>query len=108
MAIYSLPGEVLERIIKEAVGIGEKKKAIELGNEPKFLSQNKAYKIYGESNVDTWIRKGIVKKYKDSCKPNSRVRISCLELETAAYQCNVTSKLSPLGNAEMVEIICSK
>lgn len=103
--IYSLPSEILEKAICKAFELGAKQKAIELGEEPKFISQRKAYKAYGEGNVDRWIRNRIVKKYKDSTKPNARVRFSVEELEKAAFSINVTSDLSPLANDELCEII---
>lgn len=106
--IYALPDEFLARIIKEAVGVGEMKKAIELGSEPKFISLNKAYKRYGRGNVDCWIRQGVVRKYKDSTSRTGSVRVEVMQLESAAYSINVSSKLSPLAKAEMVEIITSK
>lgn len=103
--IYSLPSEVLEKAICKAFELGEKNKAINSGEEPKFISLRKAYKTYGEGNVDRWVRMGVVKRYKDSTKQNARVRLSVMELEKAAYSINVTSNLSPLANEEMCEII---
>ena len=52
-----------------------------------------------------WVRTRAVKKYKDSTKPNARVRFSVEELEKAAFSINVTSGLSPLANEELCEII---
>lgn len=100
-----LPEEIIERAICKAFELGSKNKAVELGEEPKFISQRQAYKIYGEGNVDRWVRRGVVKRFKDSTKSNARVRYSVLELERAAYTINVLSNLSPMSNAEMVEII---
>lgn len=103
--IYSLPSEVLEKAICKAFELGAKQKSIQMGEEPKFISQRKAYKAYGEGNVDRWVRTRAIKKYKDSTKPNARVRFSVEELEKAAFSINVTSGLSPLANEELCEVV---
>lgn len=103
--IYSLPSEVLEKAICKAFELGARQKSIQLGEEPKFISQRRAYKTYGEGNVDRWIKTRAVKKYKDSTKPNARVRLSVEELERAAFMKYVTTGLSPLANEELCEIV---
>ena len=42
--IYSLPSEVLEKAICKAFELGARQKSIQLGEEPKFISQRRAYK----------------------------------------------------------------
>lgn len=103
--MIQLPNEVLERAIYKAFEIGKKDKAIELGKEPKFISQRQAEKTYGMGNVRRWLEMGIVKKYQDAGQSISRMRLSVIELEKAAYSINVTSDLSPLAKAEMCEIL---
>lgn len=57
------------------------------GKEKPFLSLRGSYKLYGKSNVDSWINKGIVQKRKDGQK-NSTVRLDRLELERASKTSN--------------------
>lgn len=106
--IYALPLDMLTNIIKEAVSIGEHKKAQELGEEPRFISQRKAYRLYTETSVDRWIENGIIKKYTDSDGKRSSSRFSVLELEAAAYSSNIMENMTPLAKAEMVELITQK
>ncbi|WP_294590734.1 hypothetical protein [uncultured Bacteroides sp.] len=103
--MIQLPTEVLEKAICKAFEIGKKEKAIELGKEPKFISQRQAERTYGMGNVRRWLEMGIVKKYQDAGKSISRMRLSVMELEKAAYSINVTSNLSPLAQEEMCEIL---
>ena len=60
---------------------------IEIGNLSPFVSQNEAYKIYGEMNVRNWVKWGKVDKIKDGAK-NCKVRLSRLELEAASQASN--------------------
>ena len=105
--IYAIQSEVLQRLIDGVSKIGEKKKSIELGEEPKYISLREAGRKYGGlSAVNGWIKAGVVKMNKDYGKGrNSKCRLSVLELEAAALKCNVTKSLSPLANAEVREII---
>lgn len=104
--IYAIQSEVLDRLIDGVSKIGEKKKSIELGEEPKYISLREAGRKYGEVVVKEWIKAGVVKRNKDYGKGNnSKCRLSVLELEAAALMCNVTKNLSPLANAEVREII---
>ena len=104
--IYAIQSEELDRLIDGVSKIGEKKKSIELGEEPKYISLREAGRKYGEVVVKEWIKAGVVKRNKDYGKGNnSKCRLSVLELEAAALKCNVTKNLSPLANAEVREII---
>jgi len=60
---------------------------IEMGQLPPFMSQKRAYEIYGEMNVRNWVRWGKVYKVKDGDK-NCKIRLSRLELEAAAQASN--------------------
>lgn len=105
--IYAIQSEVLGLLIDGVSKIGEKKKSIELGEEPKFISLREAGRKYGgEVVVKEWIKSGAVKRNKDYGKGNnSKCRLSVLELEAAALKCNVVKNLSPLADAEIREIM---
>jgi len=60
---------------------------IDVGKLSPFLSQKKAYEIYGEMNVRNWVKWGKVDKVKDGDK-YCKVRLSRLELEAAAEASN--------------------
>ena len=104
--IYAIQSEVLDRLIDGVSKIGEIKKSIELGKEPKYISLREAGRKYGgEAVVRAWIKAGVVSLNKDYGKgSNSKCRLSVIELEAAALKCNVTKNLSPLANEEMREI----
>lgn len=107
--IVALNDEMLYKLADRIFLIGKKQGQIDAGQSPKFISQNKADSIYGKGNVRKWIRAGLVKKYKDADnKPNSRVRLEVMELETAAFKCNSLSVLSPMAKAEMADLISNK
>ena len=53
--IYAIQSEVLDRLIDGVSKIGEKKKSIELGEEPKYISLREAGRKYGEVVVKEWI-----------------------------------------------------
>jgi hypothetical protein len=57
------------------------------GKDKPWISQRKAWQTYGKSNVDCWLRKGIVSRQKDGQR-NSTVRYDRLELERAAKSSN--------------------
>jgi hypothetical protein len=60
---------------------------IAAGEEKSWISQRKAWKMYGKNNVDCWLRRGIVTRQKDGQR-NSTVRFDRLELERAAKTSN--------------------
>lgn len=62
--IYAIQSEVLDRLIDGVSKIGEKKKSIELGEEPKYISLREAGRKYGEVVVKEWIKAGVVKETK--------------------------------------------
>lgn len=103
--IVTLPEEALYKMIDWAVGLGRKKEKIESCNEPKFITQNQAHTSYGKGNVTKWVKEGIVKRYKDAdSNRHSGVRMSVIELEAAAFKCNIIKDLSPLAKEEMKEL----
>jgi hypothetical protein len=103
--IIALNDEILYNIADRIFKIGREQGRIDSGAGPKFISQNKADKLYGKGNVRKWVASGLVKKYKDADgKRNSRVRLDVLELETAAFKCNLVNDVSPMAKAEMRDI----
>ena len=58
-----------------------------LGIVKPYISLNEAYKTYGEGTVDRWVRQGLIHKIKDG-EGNSPVRISRIEIESAAQTSN--------------------
>ncbi|RHJ78088.1 hypothetical protein [Parabacteroides sp. AM08-6] len=102
--IVAMPEEVLEKIIKRVIGIGVKKKEIDIGEKPAYISMNEASKRYGRVIVEGWIKAGVVKRYKDNKRSNSRIRISVLELEAAACCNNLYTGLKEVSKCD-VDII---
>ena len=105
--MYVIQAEVLNNLIDGVAKLGEKKKSIELGETPMYISLREAGRRYGgEAVVKEWIKSGAVKRNKDYGKGgNSKCRLSVLELEAAALKCNVVKNLSPLANAEIREVM---
>lgn len=100
-----LPEEAIFKIIDFAVSLGAKFERVNNGNEAKFISQNQAFRMYGRAAVERWISTGLVKRCKDQCGRNSSIRLSVVELDSAAFKSNIFSNLSPLSKAELRESI---
>ena len=77
----------LKGLLLDAAKMGALEALKITGQAPATVSKSRAYKLYGEGQVDNWIRKGIVTQNKDGEK-NSTVRIGLLELEAAAKTSN--------------------
>jgi hypothetical protein len=77
----------LRQLLKEVTEIAVLSYRIAEGKEKAWISQRAAWRIYGKSNVDCWLRKGIVSRQKDG-ERNSTVRYDRLELERAALTSN--------------------
>jgi len=81
--IITIDKPKLESLFRCVVKVAITGALIEVGVLPPFISQKKAYELYGEMNVRNWIKWGKVEKIKDGDK-NCKVRLSRLELEAAA------------------------
>lgn len=46
------------------------------------ISQNEAYRLFGESNVRSWLNEGLVRKVKPGTGRNAKSYYSRIELET--------------------------
>lgn len=104
--IVQMPEEVLFKLVDYAKELGRKEERIESFKEPKFITQNQAHISYGKGNVSKWVKKGLVKRYKDADgKIRSGVRYNAIELDAAAFKCNYMKGLSPLAKAEMCEML---
>ncbi|WP_303141233.1 hypothetical protein [uncultured Parabacteroides sp.] len=99
--IIAMPEEVLEKIIKRVIGIGVRKKEIDIGEKPAYISMNEAGRRYGRRTVEGWIEAGIVKRYKDNKRKNSALRISVLELEAAACGNNLYTELKEVSKCDI-------
>ncbi len=69
--------------LENAAKAGSLNTLISLGVLKPHLSMREAFRLYGESSVKRWIAQGVVTKNKQG-EGNSKVRLSRLELETAA------------------------
>ncbi len=77
----------LSKIIADASELGAKRALISTGALKAFLSASQAYKIYGRSNVDRWIKEGLISPQKDGDK-NTAVRLDRMLLESIAASSN--------------------
>jgi hypothetical protein len=84
-----LPHE-LARMLSDAAELTVKRYRIEAGAERAYLSKNEAYRRYGRSVVDRWLREGLVELHKDG-NGNLACRISAIQLEVAAKASNYES-----------------
>ena len=88
---YLIEEKELVTFLSRAVEIGFKKGLMTgMVSETKlkpYISKTLAYRIYGRSNVDFWIKKRLVKEIKDGDN-NSTIRIDRIQLETIAATSN--------------------
>lgn len=80
----------LRNIIMECTKIGSQQTLIEAGLTSQFLTQRKAYELYGEGRVKRWVAEGLVHRRKDGDN-NSTVRYDKLELSAVSLKSNITS-----------------
>lgn len=101
MNLIPLTQAMLQQIIKKAIILGETKRDIELSKIPPHISRNKANKIYHKATVNAWIKSGVIKEYPDIGRGKTNaVRLSVIELQTAALSCNLIRDLSEKDKAE--------
>ena len=84
--------EVLElrNMMLEVATIAAKKAMASAGILSPYVSKAQAYKMYSRRLVDRWIKEGLIKEIKDG-EYNMKIRISRIELETAAATSNRVS-----------------
>jgi hypothetical protein len=74
---YCSKKEVLD-LLSAVSKIGYEKGLIETGKAPKYISQNKAYRLFMKSRVRNWVNDGLI-----SGKPNGNGRTSTVYYEYA-------------------------
>ena len=103
--IIAINDELLYKIIDFATNQGRKMERRDQGKEAKFITQNKAYKLYGSGNVKKWVNAGIVTRFKDADnKIGSGVRYQVSELDAAAFKFNYIEELSPSSKQEIKDL----
>ncbi len=69
----------LRQLLADAAELGAKKALIDSGHERGYLKQAEAFRIYGRSTVERWIREGLVIPVKEG-KGSSTVRLDKINL----------------------------
>lgn len=77
-------------VIQDIVKITTHKVLIETGQLKPFISQNEAFRRYGRTTVERWIKEGLVKLIKDGDK-NCDKRIDRVQIESVAHTSNRAS-----------------
>lgn len=86
MSLYLENHELLQ-IIKDSRRLGRIETLVDLGKTPEFISQNEAYRLFGEGVVKRWIQEGLIKRKKDG-NNTSKIRLSRIELQDLAITNN--------------------
>lgn len=76
----------MKNIIAEAVKLGIMQFQVETLNLPRYLSKNKAFKMYGRRLVEFWIDSKLIKEIQDG--PGKQIRLDRVELEQLAATSN--------------------
>ena len=76
--VYYATETEMEKLISAGVEIGIQKALEAVGEKPKHISQNKAWKVYGKCRVQGWVAAGLIEK-----KPGGGGRTSTILYETA-------------------------
>ena len=90
MILDSFDHFALREIIIECTKIGSQQALMDAGLTPQFISQRKAYDLYGEGRVKRWVAEGLVHRKKDGDN-NSTVRFDKQELSAVSLQSNIVS-----------------
>ncbi|MDR0573031.1 MAG: hypothetical protein LBG96_03195 [Tannerella sp.] len=77
---YQIAPEELEKILTIAVRIGAQKGLEEIGERPKYVSQNKAYKKFTKARVRNWVEDGRIKPVKNGNGKTSTVQYNFTRL----------------------------
>lgn len=83
-----IPLTILEKMLADAAERGATIALRKAGNIKPYMNKTEAYRLYGRTNVENWIRKGLITPKKDGLNPSAQVRIDRIEIETIADQSN--------------------
>jgi hypothetical protein len=83
----------LKNMLADAAELGSKRALVEIGKLSPMITKAQAYKLHGRSQVDRWIKEGLLRQYKDG-ENTSKVRIDRMQLETIAKSSNRASYFS--------------
>lgn len=62
-----------------------------------IISERKAYRMFGEGNVDRWVRQGKVQVHRSGSAQNAKKRISLTQLQAVQrWEDNASLKFKPL------------
>lgn len=79
----TMPTHILQTMLSEAAEMGANTALAKAGLITPYISKSQAYKMYGESVVDRWIKAGLINPKKDG-NHSSKWRISRQEIEAVA------------------------
>lgn len=83
----------LQLLLQDAAELGAKAALTATGVLKPYISKSEAYRTYGESIVDRWIKEGLVTPRKDG-QTSAKWRIERVEIEAVAKASNRPSYLS--------------
>ena len=86
----TLPKSQLQSLLSEAAELGASIAMTQVGLLKPYLSKNQAWTKYGRSNVERWIREGLITPRKDG-NNTAKWRIDRLEIESVAKTSNRSS-----------------
>ncbi|HXH99224.1 MAG TPA: hypothetical protein VNI52_03070 [Sphingobacteriaceae bacterium] len=87
MSEIILPKFVLIQMLQDAAELGAQIALSKSGLLKPYLSKQDAYRLHGQSNVDRWIREGLLTPRKDG-NASAKWRIDRIELEAIAKASN--------------------
>ena len=77
----------LRALMVDAGEVAANKVLTQAGLVKPFLSKQQAYKLHGQSNIDRWIKEGLLHPNRDGCG-TVKWRIDRMELEAVAKSSN--------------------
>ncbi|MGJ1236351.1 MULTISPECIES: hypothetical protein [Sphingobacterium] len=72
----------LAAMLKDAAKLGAQEALVQANIVPGYIAKSKAYKLYGRTNVDRWMREGIVHFHQDI--PNAKCLLLVTDLAAVA------------------------
>lgn len=87
MGDITIPRFVLANMLQDAAEIGAARALAESGALKPFLSKQDAYRMYGQSDVDRWIKEGLITPRKDG-NASAKWRIDRVEIKAVATASN--------------------
>jgi len=70
----------LRQMLIDAAEVAVLKYRIETSQEKAYLKKAEAYRTYGRSTVDGWIKQGLIQQFKDGSGKTATVRLDKVEL----------------------------